>query len=98
MPVEIVAVPARASGHPHLAEMIERHYGALLDGAHAGIAGRLDALEPNSSRPLARRPRTFRALVGHAAVSESLGWRRILPLCCGFVRRAREDSNLRPAD
>lgn len=25
--------------------MIERHYGALLDGAHAGIAGRLDALE-----------------------------------------------------
>jgi len=25
--------------------MIERHYGALLDGAHAGIAARLDALE-----------------------------------------------------
>ena len=25
--------------------MIERHYGALLDGAHAGIAGRLDAME-----------------------------------------------------
>jgi integrase len=25
--------------------MIERHYGALLDGAQAGIAGRLDALE-----------------------------------------------------
>jgi integrase len=25
--------------------MIERHYGALLDGAHAGIVGRLDALE-----------------------------------------------------
>jgi integrase len=25
--------------------MIERHYGALLDGAHAGIAGRLTALE-----------------------------------------------------
>jgi hypothetical protein len=25
--------------------MIERHYGALLDGARAGIAGRLDALE-----------------------------------------------------
>ena len=45
MPVEIVAVPARTSGHPHLAEMIERHYGALLDGAHTGIAGRLDALE-----------------------------------------------------
>ena len=27
--------------------MIERHYGALIDGAHAGIAGRLDALESN---------------------------------------------------
>ena len=25
--------------------MIERHYGALLDGAAAGIAGRLDAFE-----------------------------------------------------
>jgi integrase len=25
--------------------MIERHYGALLDGAHAGIAGRLDSLQ-----------------------------------------------------
>ena len=25
--------------------MIERHYGALLDGAYAGIASRLDALE-----------------------------------------------------
>jgi hypothetical protein len=25
--------------------MIERHYGALLDGAGAGIAGRLDALD-----------------------------------------------------
>jgi hypothetical protein len=25
--------------------MIEWHYGALLDGAQAGIAGRLDALE-----------------------------------------------------
>jgi hypothetical protein len=25
--------------------MIERQYGALLDGAHAGIAARLDALD-----------------------------------------------------
>jgi hypothetical protein len=25
-------------------QMIERHYGTLLDGAHAGITGRLDAL------------------------------------------------------
>jgi integrase len=30
--------------------MIERHYGALLDGAHAGIAGRLDALENELER------------------------------------------------
>lgn len=26
-------------------EMIEHHYGALIDGAHAGIVGRLDAIE-----------------------------------------------------
>lgn len=25
--------------------MIERHYGALIGGAHAGIVARLDALE-----------------------------------------------------
>jgi integrase len=25
--------------------MIERHYGSLIGGAHAGIAGRLDAIE-----------------------------------------------------
>ena len=25
--------------------MIEKHYGALVDGAHAGITSRLDALE-----------------------------------------------------
>jgi hypothetical protein len=25
--------------------MIERHYGTLIGGAHAGIAGRLDAFE-----------------------------------------------------
>jgi hypothetical protein len=25
--------------------MIERHYGTLIDGAHAGITSRLDALE-----------------------------------------------------
>jgi hypothetical protein len=30
--------------------MIERHYGALLEGAHAGIAGRLDALEAELER------------------------------------------------
>jgi len=30
--------------------MIERHYGALLDGAGAGIAGRLDALDADRDR------------------------------------------------
>ena len=30
--------------------MIERHYGTLLDGAHAGIAGRLDAFEAELER------------------------------------------------
>jgi integrase len=30
--------------------MIERHYGALLDGAGAGIAGRLDSLEAELER------------------------------------------------
>ncbi len=32
--------------------MIERHYGALLEGAHAGIAGRLDALESELEKAL----------------------------------------------
>jgi hypothetical protein len=26
-------------------QMIEHHYGALIDGAHAGIVGRFDAIE-----------------------------------------------------
>lgn len=30
--------------------MIEKHYGTLLDGAGAGIAGRLDALEAELER------------------------------------------------
>jgi hypothetical protein len=30
--------------------MIERHYGMLLDGAHAGIAGRLAKLEAEQAR------------------------------------------------
>ena len=30
--------------------MIERHYGTLIDGAHAGIAARLDALETELER------------------------------------------------
>lgn len=33
--------------------MIERHYGALLDGAGAGIAGRLDALDTERDRATA---------------------------------------------
>lgn len=33
--------------------MIERHYGALLDGAHAAITGRLDTLELELERVLA---------------------------------------------
>ena len=31
--------------------MIERHYGALLDGAGADIAERLDALDASRERP-----------------------------------------------
>jgi hypothetical protein len=38
-----VFVLARVMGSS--VRMIERHYGALLEGANAGIAGRLDALE-----------------------------------------------------
>jgi len=30
--------------------MVERHYGTLLDGAGAGIAGRLDALDAQRER------------------------------------------------
>jgi hypothetical protein len=33
--------------------MIERHYGALLDRATAGIAGRLDALDVDRDRATA---------------------------------------------
>jgi hypothetical protein len=32
--------------------MIERHYGALLDGASAGIAGVLDALDVERDRAI----------------------------------------------
>lgn len=40
--------------------MIERSYGTLLGGAHAGIAGRLDALEASLERSAeaGRGPRT----------------------------------------
>jgi hypothetical protein len=33
--------------------MIERHYGALIDGAHAGITNRLDALEAELEQAMA---------------------------------------------
>ncbi len=33
--------------------MIERHYGTLLDGSGAGIAGRLDALDARRDRATA---------------------------------------------
>jgi hypothetical protein len=33
--------------------MIERHYGTLIGGAHAGLVGRLDALEAELARELA---------------------------------------------
>jgi hypothetical protein len=33
--------------------MIERHYGALIGGAHAGITGRLDRLEAEPERAAA---------------------------------------------
>jgi hypothetical protein len=36
--------------------MIERHFGALLAGAHAGIAGRLDALEPELEKAAEDKP------------------------------------------
>ncbi len=31
-------------------QMVERHYGTLLDGAGAGITGRLDALDAERDR------------------------------------------------
>jgi len=33
--------------------MIERHYGSLIGGAHAGIASRLDTIEAELARELA---------------------------------------------
>jgi hypothetical protein len=33
--------------------MIEHHYGALLDGAHAGIPGQLDAFEAELEQAVA---------------------------------------------
>jgi integrase len=48
--------------------MIERHYGALLDGAHAGIAGRLDALEAELAEAGGRPPQRSRALVGASII------------------------------
>jgi hypothetical protein len=54
--------------------MIEKHYGTLLEGAHAGIATRLATLEPELEQGAdaeARRA-TSRALLGHGRG----GWTR----------------------
>jgi len=40
-----VTVFELAKGMGTSVRMIEKHYGALIDGAHAGITSRLDALE-----------------------------------------------------
>src|SRR5262249_22131302 len=61
--------------------MIERHYGALLDGAPAGIAGRPDSLEAELEQAAQqRRPRDERrsdcgTLVAWACCARS--WTRI---------------------
>ena len=47
--------------------MTERHYGALLDGAGAGIADRLDASTRRVSVGKMTEPRTFRPLAGQDA-------------------------------
>ena len=52
--------------------MIERHYGALLDGAGAGVASRLDALNPRT-RPGRRRLGRFRAARGFAPTPRFAG-------------------------
>ena len=39
-----------ARDHGHTVQMIERHYGTLLDGSGAEIAGRLDAFEAAGAR------------------------------------------------
>jgi integrase len=41
--------------------MIERHYGTLIGGAHAGIAGRLDALEAQLEQAAKEAKRTTRS-------------------------------------
>ena len=49
--------------------MIERHYGALLDGAHAGIAARLDALEAElEAHPRRRREEVNQVAVEHLTI------------------------------
>jgi hypothetical protein len=44
--------------------MIERHYGALLDGAGAGISGPLDALEAELEQVAEGEPTGTRAYPG----------------------------------
>jgi hypothetical protein len=40
--------------------MIERHYGTLLEGAHAGIAARLAAFEADQQRASERAADNYR--------------------------------------
>ncbi len=52
--------------------MIERHYGALLDGAGAGIAGRLDALDAaQGEQAHGEDPKTFGPLSGQGGTTRS---------------------------
>ena len=65
--------------------MIERHYGALLDGAGAEIAGRLDALDARADRGHATTPRTFRPLPGQSGAVSARGAQQKSDVC----RRSR---------
>jgi hypothetical protein len=73
------------------APMVERHYGTLLDGATAGTAGRLDALETNATGPRT----SVWATSGPRPPTPMRGARTTKPRRSGaFPERARQDSNL----
>ena len=73
--------------------MIERHYGALLDGAGADIARRLDAFEDAE-----RRPTECWATSGPQAPAHAVhGHAEKLPPSRENQKCPRQDSNLRPA-
>ena len=58
------ARPGASTGPSPSPRMIERHYGALLDGAHAAIADRLDALDAARVKGVRRPGRSRRHLHG----------------------------------